>query len=628
MKHSRPAIQRLAIWFGFVALVGGAMVVIVSYGWSWGNVFRQASAAVFAQAQGAAQAMEQGQDLSGVVVHLQNTKNALFQVQTLLRQLSFLRPVPWVGRQWKTAFTLTESLQRGLQALQEVGTLLEQGRKDPQMSLGVALPELGEHLFKARHSLQEVRAVFNRARQESFWLKRIATPEWLTVFEQAEEFLTASQPLLEIAPQLLGFDEEKTYLLLLQNNEELRPTGGFIGTYGLVTLNKGKIKQLTIQDVYALDRFSPLRTRPLSPEPLRQYLEQARLYLRDANWDPDFPTSAKTILRFYEEELRYVPKADWPSSKIDGVLALTPEVIRPLLLLTGPLTVQDQTFTADNLTEALEYEVERNFSNRAVPKAQRKEILAELAQQLLTRLQNLPLEKVGQIFMILRTALEEKQLLLYFQDAQLQQAVSRYGWDGKIIAASGDFLYVVDANLFSLKTDPYVSRSIFYQVQKAGAALYGEVELVYVYPRPGPFWKTKGYRTFTRVYVPYGAILTSVSGAKKEEGKSAPGSITLTQEHDKSVWGFFLDVQAGQTRRVRLRYRLPEELGRQVVEQGVYQLHVQKQPGTLGHNLTVRVALDKVPKSWSPRSKVAKQEGKQVTWQTSLRADQMFKIEF
>ncbi len=445
-------------------------------------------------------------------------------------------------------------------------------------------------------------------------------------------------PLLDLAPKLLGYPGTQRYLILLQNSDEMRPTGGFIGAYGVLGIKEGQIVDFSIDDTYNLDRLVSAATRPDAPAPIQTYLAQRKWYLRDANWSPDFPTSARTIMQFYKEEARDVcQRRNVPSmihdscliipDQIDGVIAIMPEMMKRLLAMVGPVTVSGQTFTAENFTDALEYEVEIKFDEKGVHQTQRKAIISELGHALIAKFAQFPAIRWPEVVNKVSHALDEKQVLVYARDAGTEAVLDSYGWSGKINDASMDYLGVFDANMFSLKTDPYVTRSIFYRVRQEVIGMVGEVELVYSYPKSGPAWKTKGYRSWTRVYVPKGSILTEAKGAMKEEGSTVPGEVEISQEFGKTVFGAFLAVEVGEVKRLKFKYRLPEAVAASV-RRGRYELYVQKQPGTIGHSLTVGVDFGKVPATWSPTDLGAKLEDARITWQTSLRRDQGFHIEF
>src|SRR5690606_33507225 len=216
-------------------------------------------------------------------------------------------------------------------------------------------------------------------------------------------------PMVEILPEVVGFDETKTYLFLLQNNHELRPTGGFIGTYGILKLRNGSIQQLITDNIYNLDRAFEDDTETLtpqqvvnrpSPEPLQKYLEQRQLGLRDANWDPDFPSTARFAIDFYNQEVvaaRDIEKqiflrdpknteSDFKSrflaESFDGVIAMTPEIIENLLKITGPVVVDGIRFTDENFQDELSYRVTYEYRELDIDEQSRKDIIRRIADQI------------------------------------------------------------------------------------------------------------------------------------------------------------------------------------------------------------------------------------------------------
>ncbi|MDO8505216.1 MAG: DUF4012 domain-containing protein [bacterium] len=571
------------------------------------------------------------------------------QAQGELNMLGYLKIVPWVSPYFKT---LREGVYSGEVASRAIASLLEVGTKIvPYFDLkeSRAIGDIPEAQRKAIlgaivESIPKLQGAGAELRLAQSLLPKISPRgvsgeigEALVAFdskvEQVIQMLDEVIPFLEVAPQLLGYPDAKQYLLLLQNSDEMRPTGGFIGTYGLLTIEAGHITNFVTDDVYNLDRFSPASGRPFAPKPLDRYLEQSRWYLRDANWSPDFPTSAKTVLQFYNEELKYVKpqNINTETTELDGVVAVMPEAIIPLLKMVGPITVQGQKFTAENFTDALEYEVEIKFDKKGIARVQRKEIVSELGHVIIEKLFALPPSAWSEVLRSIRIALDEKHILIAATDTGLAALLGSHNWTGGIAQAQSaflaDYLGVFDANLFSLKTDPYVTRTISYSVYKDSIGVLGEVELVYSYPKSGPAWKTKGYRSWTRLYVPKGAELMESAGVMKEEGSSAAGEVEVTEEFDKTVFGAFLAVQLGEVKRMKFKYRLPEAV-EATVENGRYELYVQKQAGTEGHGLTVRTDFGKVPKLWSPTGLGASREGSRLTWQSRLQTDQQYEIEF
>ncbi len=587
----------------------------------------------------------QHQDVEAAVRHLYDASATLRSAKNNVDKLGYARLIPWIAPQWKGAQATLEAAALSTNAVAsiashiapvisvlttqehiEIGALSASDRTLILNTITQSVPELQGAKAELKLALMLMQS------NQPFWYPDLeqARQKFMRSIGAFSQMLDDGVPLLETLPPLLGFPEQKTYLFVLENNAEMRPTGGFIGTYGIVTLDKGHLQSFFTDDVYNLDRFTPAARRPLAPAHLAKYLEQPRWYLRDANWDPDFPTSAKTILQFYQDELREAqknPRLQSTSSQIDGVIAITPEAIRPLLTLTGPITVQDQTFTSENLTDALEYEVEINFRQRGIPRPQRKDIISELGHELISKILAMPVSKWPDVVHSVRTALDEKHLLIYTGNPPLDASLAAQGWNGALEYPVQDYLSIFDANLFSLKTDPYVSRSIFYTVSQDAVGFMGDVEIVYAYPAGGPAWKTKGYRTWTRVYVPKGSVLISTSGAMVDEGVTRPGEVETRLEHDKTVFGAFLAVEVGEVKRLRFTYRLPAQV-QAAIAGGQYELLIQKQPGTIGHNLTVEANFGKVPRAWSPTGLSAHRDNETLRWQMGLRKDQVFHVEF
>jgi hypothetical protein len=145
--------------------------------------------------------------------------------------------------------------------------------------------------------------------------------------------------LLTLYASAAGFDSGKTYLILLQNSTELRPTGGFIGSMALATVHGGFIKDLKVEDVYTAD--GQLKGHADPPKPISEILGQEHWYLRDSNWDPDFSQSGKTAAWFYQKET---------NTAVDGVIAVSSPFLIDILKATGPITLADYNdqITADN----------------------------------------------------------------------------------------------------------------------------------------------------------------------------------------------------------------------------------------------------------------------------------------
>ncbi|MCR4280022.1 MAG: DUF4012 domain-containing protein [Candidatus Komeilibacteria bacterium] len=507
------------------------------------------------------------------------------EAQEDLRKLGFVRIIPIVSAFHKNtmgAFTDTSEVLADLEILlREADTVKVAGFEDfilktylqelepaefnrQQAVVTETLGSLQDNLFSLHTHLSEIEA----------------SPLALPFARQLRELTTASQKtallveqgrdLFGLMPYLIGYPEPTEYLLLFQNNHELRPTGGFVGSYGVATVADGELQNVFIDDIYHLDSEVIGRQKIEPPAPIRKYLDVQYWYMRDGNWSPDFATSAAKMREFYELEAgRPAPSA---------VIAITPDVISDLLGVMGGILVEDVFYQAENFTNSLQYEVEQNFEQRGLSHWDRKDVLDTLAVMLVDRIGKLPLSKLAEVISVVHNSLQKKDILIYFDDAQAQYYAEQAQWTGTLQPYKNDFLMVVDSNMAAFKTNQHISRTVSYQIEEVKPVRgekFLQSKVTVDYKHGGQFsWDTTRYRTYTRIYVPEGAILTDWSGAMENDRTPLAGKIDIYQEAGYTVFGAFIAIEPGQSGRLSFSYRLPQ------LRRAEYSLLYQKQPGT------------------------------------------------
>jgi hypothetical protein len=398
--------------------------------------------------------------------------------------------------------------------------------------------------------------------------------------------------IAEHLPKFLGHPEQQNYLMFFENNTELRPTGGFLGVYGLLQVKDAEIVSIKTDDIYSLDGPSESTPRPAPPEPIARYINIDKWYLRDANWSPNFPTSAEIMEQFYYEEARVVGLEQQP---INGIIVITPQIAADLLRLVEPITIGDKTFTADNLVDELEFAVEVSFREEGIPFFARKNIVGELVNEMLRRLTAQPLSNLISVVQILEKNLSESHVLLWMKDPSLQKFIQQMDWGGRLRDVDVDYLTVIDANLASFKSDSVIERNLQYTLTPVEDGL--EAALTITYAHHGKFdWKTTRYRTYTRVYVPEGSELIGVDGAMMNDKLKDParrlGKVDVYSEFGRTVFGAFISIEPGEKRALTFRYRLAPSVAKAIAA-GKYQLDFEKQPGTTAHGLTLELNFGK-----------------------------------
>jgi dTDP-glucose 4,6-dehydratase len=435
---------------------------------------------------------------------------------------------------------------------------------------------------------------------------------------RAREKLTKLRFALSFLPGVTGIEGRRTYLLLLQNNMELRPGGGFIGSYGLVSFVGGKLTKIEIEDVYTADGV--FKEAILSPPAIREYLGQGNWYLRDSNFSAHFPTNAAQAEWFLEKSL---------GVKVDGVIGLDLSTIQYLLSVMGPVEIIDyqETIDAKNVFERAEYHSEADFFPGSTSK---RDFLGSLARTILDQTLNAPEEKWAELAAAIARALEEKHMMIYFHDSRLAKLLADQQWDGAVLVQPEisdqelfDYLMIVDANLGANKVNYFLRREISHLVviDKNGG-LAERLTIEYDNQSPTETWPGGVYRNFLRVYVPAGSVLNKVIIGEATD----PALVEKGRELGKTVFAMNVEVPIKSKKTVVLEYQLPNVL-KFFEGVGNYHFLVQKQPGVIDDHLTVIVnypSFMKIVKS-EPTGKGGEQA---LHYSTTLEKDREFKIEF
>lgn len=437
---------------------------------------------------------------------------------------------------------------------------------------------------------------------------------------KGQKTIEEASPLTRLLPVLLGYPNEARYLLILQNSDELRPTGGFIGTFGIIQTKDGDFEKFETHDIYHIDMPVKDKVTVAPPDPLKKYLGVDKWYMRDANWSPDWPTSAEKILWFYGQENAALT-VPFSVVNFDGVIGVTPELITDLMTLTGPITIDKETYTASNFVDILQYKVEKGYFQLGTPSWQRKEVVGEIAKVVKQRLFDLPLGRWPELIKLVSDNVSRKNILLYSRNADLQKLILEQGWGGEIRHDWGDYLMVVDANMAAFKTDAVIDRQIQYQLKEENGVLKAVLNLSYSHS--GKFdWRTTRYRTYTRVYVPEGSHLIKAIGFSQD-------GVTTGEENGKTYFGAFLSVEPGQIGQLTFEYELPDYIIKNLKNYNNYRLTIQKQPGKQVNKLDVDLSFNNEIKSYSPASFYSEaNDKKSLQSRGDLKIDRSFFVNF
>lgn len=410
-----------------------------------------------------------------------------------------------------------------------------------------------------------------------------------------------ARPLIKILPNLLGEPNDKKYLILFQNNNELRPTGGFITAYAVFRLSRGVIHVDRSGDIYTLDAGAP---KPKAPAPILKYLPNVTtLNLRDSNLSPDFIESMKTFNSIYEKT---AGKVD-----VDGIIAIDSHVLTSILkILDDEIIVDGIRFTTKNESRCdcpqIIYELERLIStpksldlrvtSLAAVQAARKDILGSLLYALMDKsLKSSPKLYWGPLFQDFLTQVSQKHVLLYLYDKDAQAGVEALNVAGRIKPFEGDYLHINEANFGGAKSNLFVQESVSQKIDiSSDGVVTKAITINYKNPHEpsdcnlerGGLCLNAVLRNWIRIYVPKGSQLITSQGSEVK--------LTSYEELGKTVFEGFLTVRPKGIATFTISYRLPFKITSSLV----LPLLIQKQPGTDKNEYQITVngrQMDKFP---------------------------------
>ena len=402
----------------------------------------------------------------------------------------------------------------------------------------------------------------------------------IELLETTNDLIVEGKPLLEKSDYFLGVESPRTYMVLFQNDKELRPTGGFITAYSIARVDKGRFEPIASDDIYNLDdRYTPSIKAPEQfPKYLKGiYIALNRFRLRDMNWSPDFEVSMDTFSKEVQKT---------GIDKVDGIIAVDTQMLVYLLEVLGKVSVPGYgDFSTEIVPECkcpqVVYELEsfadqegavvwsENEPGKIVFAPEnygaRKKIIGPLMNSILSATLGQPDEKMPALFEAAIKSFTEKHALFYLFDDEAQSAVKAFGVAGDVKEYDGDYLYINDANLGGRKSNLYVTQEVVQGVVKKDGYIEKTLENTYKNPEKQDGWLNSVLPNWLRIYVPKGSEIISTEGLENVQD--------TYEEFGKTVFAGYVEVRPLGVAKAIIKYKVPVVIGKD------YKLMIQKQPG-------------------------------------------------
>lgn len=419
--------------------------------------------------------------------------------------------------------------------------------------------------------------------------------------DDAANLFVNAQPLLTSLPSMLGEPKEKRYLVLFQNDKELRPTGGFITAYAQFRFVRGKAVLEKADDIYALDATMKKKF-PAPDEILKFHKGVYNLNLRDSNLSPDFKVSMQKF-----EELYAVTGGE---KNIDGIFAVDTHVLVEALRILGPLYVYGREFSAvtDKRCDCPKavYELE-DYSTRPVNyvRTERKDIIGVLLHSILQQALGVsPSKYWGKLFQMLVTEINEKHVIAYLHDENAQKGVESFNLGGRIVSKDAsaavfkydeskwDYLHINNANMSGAKANMFVSEKITKDTTvNSDGTVKTKLTVEYKNPYPGSDCGLESgglclnapLRNWVRIFVPVGSKLVESRGTQSPKD-TKPETMRTYDSLGKTVFEGFLVVNPLGSARLEVTYTSSLKSS-----DGKYRVLLQKQAGTADQEFLLRL---------------------------------------
>ncbi len=539
-------------------------------------------------------------------VELKKTKDDLAVTQKELEGLSYLRFIPLLGGYYNDAAHLAKASSYALDAsivlvesvkpYADVLGLKGQGSfvmGSAEQRIQTAILTMG----KITPRIDDVAASFSKAKQEIDQVDPNHYPDIgpsskvrkqlilvRTLADEGVVFVEQARPLIKVLPSLMGESKTKKYLVLFQNDKELRPTGGFITAYAIFRIDKGVINAEKSEDIYSLDGSVP--NKPKAPDVITKYLPNVSvLNLRDSNLSPDFEQSMKTFRDMYESASSKVP--------VDGIIAIDTNVLVSTIKIlddkveAGGLTFttkEDQRCHCPQVIYALEDNISRPVN---YIKADRKGLLGQLLYAIMQKsLKSSPKLYWGPLLQNMITEVNQKHVLFALDNQDAQQGLRALNAVGQIKPYDGDYLHINQANFGGQKANLFTTETVKQDITvNSDRTITKTITISYKNPYPpsdcnlerGNLCLNATLRDVVRIYVPKGSELLDSKGSQVQ--------VTTSEDLGKTVFEGFLEVRPLGSATYMAKYKLPFKLA----NDSVLPLLIQKQPGTDANEYTINV---------------------------------------
>jgi len=540
-------------------------------------------------------------DLEKIKTELTATKSQIKSIESTYKRFAYVKIIPIAKNYYRDGSELISIGQEGIDAgeiviqaiepykdflgVKGAATSGEETTQDRISFLTQSVESLVPYMDTLEQKLSKIETSLNKIDPNRYpeEFKGIAVKANLNkadeMISQIHTLVKNGQPILSKTSWLLGKDSPRNYLLIFQNNAELRPTGGFWTAYGLIKIDNGKITPLASSDIYSLD--AQINSTIPAPRPIKAYHINVPYYnVRDMNISPDFPTSIKLFLENYEKVNK--------NTKVDAVISLDLDVLVDMVKVLGQVGVSGfGNFSAEPDSRCdgcpqIIYQLEELADKpKSFVDSNRKGFLGPLMNSLLSNAMGAEKSKMGPLMTSFFTNINQKHIMFYFKDEEMQKAGELANIAGTITQTDNsiDYFHLNDANMASAKSNLFITQKIKHEITTKNGKVTHKISITYTNPtaasncnleKGGLCLNAANYRDWFRFFVPVGSTLIKMTGSEVEPVKYEE----LGKQVFEGFYGNKYPLQAKSSLKTSVEYISSVPASKN------YTLLLQKQPGT------------------------------------------------
>jgi len=548
-------------------------------------------------------------DLTQVKIRLENLKNQIGLIETTYKKLRVIGFLPIINHYYQDGNNVINIAKNGIETGEILITAIEPysdflgiqgGASSSQETTEDRIEFLTQSVEGLTPYLDTIETKMSEINDSLSQIDASRYPEEIKGYQiksnltKAQELISQTytlikdgKPLLGKISWLLGKDSPRKYLMIFQNDGELRPSGGFWTAYTTLSIDNGKVISGTASNIYDLDdAIGKLGT---APRLISSYhIDVPYLYLRDSNLSPDFPTDAQIFLEQYTKA---------KGGEFDAVVAIDTQLLVDMVGVLGKLDTRVGTFTTqpddrcDGCPQII-YEMQYISGRpRDYLETNRKDFMNPLMSALLSNVMGSEKSKMGELMAAFFKNINQKHIMVYFPDEAMQDIGNLANITGKIIDIdnSTDYLHLNDANFASAKSNIFITQEIDHNITIKNGSATHKISVTYINPTAGSncnLERTDGlclnasvYRDLFRFYTPIGSKLIKMTGSEIET--------VQYEELNKQVFEGFYGNKFGLNPKSNLKTSIEYTSGATIGS--TYTLMLQKQPGTkaVEYNLTI-----------------------------------------